>query len=143
MARLVAAAAIALALTACGGSNSKSSSATLSATGTGHSSPAPTPVHGRLVGANHSPTVGVNWPYTVTVTDAAGHPLNGTVTIEFTFGGQVVGRDTPPTHPLTNGRWHDNLKFPAAALGEPIDLQAVVHTHLGSITVDWPVTATR
>jgi hypothetical protein len=95
------------------------------------------------VGANHSPKINRNWPYAVSVTDAAGHPLDGTVTIEFTFGGQVVGRDTPPTHQLKNGGWRDNLRFPPAALGEPIDLQAVVHTQLGSITLDWPVTATR
>ena len=64
----------------------------------------------------------------------------GTVDIQFAFGGQVVGRDTPPTHPVVNGRWHDTLKFPAAAVGMPLTFQAVVHTRLGSITLDWPVT---
>ena len=87
---------LAFALSACGGSSGSASSPA----GTAHSSPAATPVRGKLSAANHSPKVGVNWPYTVTVTDAAGHALNGTVTIEFTFGSQVVGRDTPPTHPL-------------------------------------------
>jgi hypothetical protein len=93
-----------------------------------------------LHGANHAPKAGKPWPYSVTVTDAAGHPLSGTVEIEFTFGGQVVGTDTPPTHPLTHGRWHDNLMFPARALGFPLTFQAVVHTGRGSITLDWPVT---
>jgi hypothetical protein len=85
----------------------------------------------------------VPWPYSVTVTDPAGHPLTGTVDIEFTFGGQVVGRDTPPTHPLENGHWKDKLTFPAAALGEPLTFQAVAHTSAGSITLDWPVTVRR
>jgi hypothetical protein len=35
---------------------------------------------------------------------------------------------------------HDTLKFPAAAAGMPLTFQAVVHTRLGSITLDWPVT---
>jgi hypothetical protein len=100
-------------------------------------------MHATLVGENHDPTVNKPWPYSVTVTDAKGRPLSGTVDIEFTFNGVVVGHDTPPTHPVRNGRWHDNLVFPARAIGEPIDLQAVVHTSLGSRTLDWPVKAKK
>jgi hypothetical protein len=85
----------------------------------------------------------VGWSYSVRVTDAAGNPLSGTVDVEFVFGGQVVGRDTPPTHPVTNGRWHDTLKFPAAAVGMPLTFQTVVHTRLGSITLDWPITVKK
>jgi hypothetical protein len=59
--------------------------------------------------------------------------------IEFAFGGQVVGRDTPPTHPVTDGHWRDSLKFSADAVGMPLSLQAVVHTRLGSITLAWPI----
>jgi hypothetical protein len=98
------------------------------------------PVRGTLHAANHSPIVNNNWPYSVVVTDAAGHPLSGTVDPEFTFGGQVVGHATPPTDPLRNGRWSDNLQFPAEGVGEPLTFQVVVHTRLGSITLDWPVT---
>jgi len=97
------------------------------------------PVRGTLVAKDHAPRVGKLWRYEVRVTDAAGHPLNGTVDIEFLFGGQVVGHDTPPTHPIRNGRWHDNLTFPATAVGEPLTFQAVAHTTLGTITLDWPV----
>jgi hypothetical protein len=98
------------------------------------------PVRGMLHAPDHTPVVNKNWHYSVVVTDAAGHPLAGTVDIEFTFGGQVVGHDTPPTHPLKNGRWSDNLKFPVASVGEPLTFQVVAHTHQGSITLDWPVT---
>jgi hypothetical protein len=79
------------------------------------------------------------WHYSVRVTDPAGHPLSGTVDIEFAFAGQVVGHDTPPTHPVRAGNWHDNLQFPAQALGQPLTFQAVVHTASGSITLDWPI----
>jgi hypothetical protein len=151
-ARTIGAVLVAVALAACGGSGGSSSTSTHPATaststathsGASGASVTTGPVHGTLVGANHSPKINVKWPYTVTVTDAAGHPLDGTVAINFTFGGEVVGRDTPPTHPLKSGRWHDNLKFPAQSLGEPLSLQAVVHTSSGSITLSWPVTTTR
>lgn len=96
-------------------------------------------VRGVLHASNHTPTVNKPWSYSVKVTDAAGHPLSGTVDIEFAFDGQVVGHDTPPTHPVTAGGWHGTLTFPPQSIGQPISLQAVVHTSAGSITLDWPV----
>jgi hypothetical protein len=96
-------------------------------------------VRATLTVPNHTPTVGKLWPYAVHVTDVSGKRLNGTVDIQFAYGGQVVGRDTPPTHPIKNGLWHDNLTFPAAAVGQPITFQAVVHTSAGSVTLNWPV----
>lgn len=80
------------------------------------------------------------WIYTLVVTDAHRHPLPATIDTEFALQGAVVGHDTPPTHSLRNGRYKEALKFPAKAAGYPIDLQVVVHTKLGSVTVDWPVT---
>jgi hypothetical protein len=97
------------------------------------------PVHGKLVAENHAPTVGKKWTFSVTVTNASGQPLNGTVDIEFLFAGQIVGRDTPPTHPVKDGRWRELLRFPPAAVGQPLTFQAVVHTSAGSITLDWPI----
>lgn len=101
------------------------------------------PVHATLVGQNHSPTVNKLWGYSLTVTDAKGRPLSGTVDVEFTFNGQVVGHDTPPTDPITDGHWHEEITFPPDAIGEPIAVQAVVHTSIGSITLDWPVKAQK
>jgi len=40
---------------------------------------------------------------------------------------------------VTNGGWHDTLEFPADAVGEPLIFRAIVHTRLGSITLDWPI----
>jgi hypothetical protein len=97
------------------------------------------PIHATLVGENHHPIANKLWPYTVTANDANGRPLTGTVDVEFTFSGTVVGHASPPTDPLKDGRWHDSLTFPSRAIGEPIDLQVVVHTQIGSVTLDWPV----
>ena len=79
------------------------------------------------------------WAYWVRVTDSAGRMLSGTVEIQFLYADQVVGRDTPPTHPIRCGRWQDSLTFPATAIGMPLVFRAVIHTHIGSITLDWPV----
>ncbi len=149
--RALLALALCLPLAACGGSSSSSpSSTTTTATTATTSSPAggtasvtSGPVRGALHALNHAPVVNKLWPYTVTVADAAGKPLSGTVDIEFVFGGQVVGHDTPPTHPIKDGRWHDKLTFPAAAVGQPLTFRAVVHTNAGSITLDWPVKVQR
>jgi hypothetical protein len=118
--------------------SSSSTSATQTAT-TGVSSVTSGPVRAKLSAPNHAPKAGQDWRYSVTVTDAAGHPLTGTVDIEFTFGGVVVGHDTPPTHPVKDGHWSDTLKFPADAVGHALAFQAVVHTSAGSVTLDWPI----
>jgi hypothetical protein len=96
-----------------------------------------------LTGQNHAPAVNRPWAYTVSARDGRGQPLSGTVDIEFVFNGQVVGRDSPPTHKITNGRWHDLLEFPPPSVGVPLLLRAVVHTSVGSHTLDWPVTVHR
>jgi len=115
---------------------------TTSTTSTKPSAAAPVytrPMRATPVGENQNPTVNKAWGYTVTATDAKSRPLSGTVDTEFTFNGTVVGHDTPPTHTIKDGRWHDVLEFPPDSIGEPIDLQAVVHTTLGSLMLDWPV----
>ncbi|HTX31883.1 MAG TPA: hypothetical protein VMD09_10880 [Solirubrobacteraceae bacterium] len=99
------------------------------------------PVRASLRAPDHTPVVNKNWPFSVTVTDPSGHPLSGTLTVQFVFDGQVVGRDIPPTHPLKNGHWHELLKFPARATGIPLTFEVVVRTSAGSVTLNWPVKA--
>lgn len=89
------------------------------------------------------PVAGKAWRYSVTATDSGGHPLNGTVDTRFVFGGQVVGRESPPTHLLRNGRLHDDVTFPAQATGIPLSFEVVVRTKPGSVTLDWPVRVRR
>jgi hypothetical protein len=152
----ITAIAAALALAACGSGSSSSSGHTTAApaqAGAGaasttaparnsaadHAATTTGPVRARLRAPNHDPVAKRNWPYSVVAHGADGRPLTGTVDIQFVYGGQVVGRDTPPTHPLTHGRWHDNLQFPAASIGVPLTFQVVVHTPRGTVTLDWPV----
>jgi hypothetical protein len=158
VASLLAAAVLSAGLAGCGGSSSSSTSSAAAATSSttttattmtsstqsqGAASVTSGSVRGALHGENHAPKVKQSWRYSVVVSDGAGHPLSGTVDIEFAFAGQVVGRDTPPTHPVVDGHWRDTIEFPADAIGMPLSLQAVVHTRLGSITLDWPVTVSR
>lgn len=137
---------LALWIAGCGGAGPRTTTSSASSpapvTTSTTTSPA-APVRGRLVGQDHAPTVGRSWHYTVTVTDDAGHPLSGSVEILFVFAGQVVGHDTPTSHPVSNGRWQDALRFPAAAAGRPLNVRAVVHTSRGSITLDWPIVVRR
>jgi hypothetical protein len=143
-AALLSAILLALGVAACGGksksSTTKARTLTTSTTTTPTSTVSTGPVRGRLTADDHAPVVNKAWRYSVTVTDASGHALSGTVDIEFVYGGVVVGHDRPPTHPVTNGRWHDTLEFPADAVGQPLIFRAAVHTRLGSITLDWSIT---
>lgn len=96
-------------------------------------------VHATIRGESHHPTVGVHWRYTVTVTDAAGHPLKGTETTHYTFSGAVVGTEKPENVSFADGVYHDTIEFPAAAVGYPLTVQAVVRTSRGTATADWPL----
>jgi hypothetical protein len=147
---VAAAGALSLALTACGGSShppaaSVTTSATVTSPGSSNPGSAVTtgPVHAQLTGQTHTPVAKKNWTYTVTASDAHGRPLTGSVETEFAFQGTVVGKEVPPTHPLKHGRMTDVLQFPAEAVGNGIELQAVVHTPQGSVTLHWPVTVRK
>ena len=135
-----------VALVGCGGRAHSSSSATSTSTTaarTGGSAEVATgPVRASLRAAGHAPVQGRNWAYSVRVSDAAGRPLSGSVEIQFVFGGQIVGRDTPRIHPVIRGSWHDRIVFPPASVGQPLVVRAVVHTAHGSVTLDWPIKVT-
>ncbi len=101
------------------------------------------PIHATLLGENHNPVVNRRWHYTVTVTDAQGHKLSGTETTQYTFNGAVVGTEKPSNVAFTDGVYRDTIEFPAAAVGYPLDVQTVIHTSHGSVTLDWPVEVKR
>ncbi len=92
---------------------------------------------------NHTPKVNQPWPYALKVTNAIGQPLSGTVAIEFLLAGEIVARDKPPTHPITNGLWHSTLTFPDSAAGYPLTLRTIAHTSSGSLTLNWPITVQK
>lgn len=119
-------------------------SSTPSRTATGTSAAvASGPVRASLRGQSHTPRAGRPWRYVLTVHAPDGHPLSGTVDVEFVLGPIVVGHDRPPVHRLRHGELREALTFPAAAVGHPIALQTVVHTSAGTVTLQWPVRVTR
>jgi hypothetical protein len=97
------------------------------------------PIHATLTGENHAPTVNKNWTYSITVTDAKGRKLSGTETTEYLFNGSVVGTEKPQNVPFKNGYYHDTIQFPVASVGISLVVQAVVHTSVGSIDLDWSI----
>ncbi|MGO9901105.1 MAG: hypothetical protein ACLP0J_15750 [Solirubrobacteraceae bacterium] len=153
-ATVILAAMLSLAVAGCGASSRPTLRRTHAPATTATTTSAPLPVTGgrsvsvgalraTLSGANHTPTVNQPWPYSIKVTNATGQPLSGTVAIEFLFGGQIVARDKPPTHPITNGLWQSTLELPTASVGYPLTLRAIAHTPAGSITLNWPITVQR
>ncbi len=81
-----------------------------------------------LHGQGHAPTPGKLWHYSVLATNRSGKALSGKVETEFVFNGVVVGHESPPTHPLKNGRLDDKVTFPARAVGIPLTFRVVVQT---------------
>ena len=96
-------------------------------------------IHATLLGQSHHPAVGRPWRYTVTVTDAQGHPLSGTETTHYAFNGVIVGTEQPQNVSFTHGRYVDTIEFPGAAVGHPLELQVVVDAGQGSVTLHWPI----
>jgi hypothetical protein len=90
-------------------------------------------------GQSHSPKIKVKWEYFVEAKDSNGQPLAGKVLTEFVFGGQVVGKESPPYHNLAGGKLADKITFPPQSLNVPLTVQVVVTTKYGPLTLDWPV----
>ncbi len=135
-------ATLSFSLTACAGNTGSKT------TRTTHASPAQTQtsrptradiIRATLTAANHTPKINQPWHYALHATNINGQPQSGTVTIQFVFEGHVVGYDKPPTHPLADGQWHGKIIFPSQAAGVALIIQAVIHTHAGSTTLNWPI----
>lgn len=96
-------------------------------------------IHATFSGEGHHPVVARPWRYTVTVTDAQGNRLSGTETTHYLYSGVVVGTEKPEHVPFTGGVYRDTVKFPAAATGHPLEVEAVIQTSQGSATARWPI----
>ncbi len=118
-------------LTGCGGSSKPKRPSS-----TPH--PAPPAVQATLTAPTHTPKANAAWRYAIRVRDARGRPLAATAAIQFLFGGQVVGRDTPPTHRFV-GDWRDTIRWPRRSVGFPLVFRAVVTTSEGTRHLDYPV----
>lgn len=94
------------------------------------------PVHGRLTAVSHYPKANKPWRMWVTATDRRGRGLSGTISIAFTYGGAVVGRDNSVNR-LRNGRWTGTETFPSRSIGYPLAVRVTVRTRPGTITMSW------
>jgi hypothetical protein len=108
------------------------------------STPKPTPASklkfkAHLVAANHHPVVNKNWPITVTVTDLSGKPIAATLSLNIVtpgFGTYEV--DNGKVYHFV-GRHHENITFPATAVGFELKLQAVVKAKGQTMILLWPL----
>jgi hypothetical protein len=78
----------------------------------------------------HHPKVNVGWPVTITVTNAAGKPVAGTLTMDVLFMGAAVGKiDNGAVYRFV-GSWHERagnaITWPAASKGEPLSFEVIV-----------------
>jgi hypothetical protein len=80
-----------------------------------------------------------NWPITVNVTDLSGKPIAATLQMNFLLGTLQVGQvDNGKIHHFT-GRYHENITFPAAAVGNQLTLQAVVKAKGKTKKLPWAI----
>lgn len=93
-----------------------------------------------LAAPNHTPKVGKPWVISVTAHDAAGHPVRAHVQYLFLFNGAVVARRSNYTF---SGSFHDNIQWPAQAIGLPLTFRALVTSAIGTKALDYPVTVSR
>ena len=131
--------ALAVGLAGCGSSSHRTTSTRGAATAT------PAPATGTLVATlttppGHTPAANKVWPITVTARDPSGHAVRARLHYEFLYGGAVVARRSNFSF---SGRFHDNLSWPAQAVGLPLTLRAVVTSAIGTKNLDYPVTVTR
>jgi|GEM_PF-850686 hypothetical protein len=138
--RLVLVAGFVLALaTACGGGSGTTSSTTAKATTTNATAPVKLPFKATFSAPSHHPIVKKNWPITVNVTDLSGKPIAATLQMNFLLGTLRVGQvDNGKIHHFT-GRYHENITFPAAAVGNQLTLQAVVKAKGKTKKLPWAI----
>lgn len=86
-------------------------------------------------GSTHEPRVGPLWPDSFEVT-SAGRPATASLEYEFLLAGQVVAHRS---HYTFTGHFHDTIEWPAAAVGYPLTLRAVIRARGTLLNIDYPV----
>ena len=86
-------------------------------------------------GSTHQPRVGPLWPVSFIVT-TAGRPAPASLEYEFLLAGQVVAHRS---HYRFAGRFHDTIEWPAAAVGYPLTLRAVIRAGGALLNLDYAV----
>lgn len=103
-------------------------------------------VKATLLAPTHTPKVNANWRYTVKVTDRAGHPLAGRLTIEIVdpigTAHAVQYDDTKEdivSRPF-KGSFRDYAAFPADSRGFRLTFRVIAKTSKGRVTLTYPIT---
>jgi hypothetical protein len=98
----------------------------------------------RLYAPTHRPKAGMRWPIRITVRDARGHAVRGTVRYAFLYQGEVVLRQDPKVDRTFVGVFRDrHLAWSKRTIGLALTFRAVVDTRLGQANLDYPVKVHR
>ena len=129
--------------TACGGSKTSAKRASTSTPATTSAKPTTTAPQATFkavfTAASHHPVVNKNWPITVTVTDLSGKPIAATLQMNVLFGGLQVGQiDNGKIYHFV-GRHHENITWPARAVGTQLVLQSVIKVNGKTKKLLWPL----
>lgn len=104
----------------------------------------PAQAAGRLVAnlqaSGHHPRVNQPWPIRITARTPNGKAVQANVRYSFLFNGQVVARRS---NYRFRGTFHDNLTWPASALGHRLTFRAVVTSRVGNQNLDYWVQVRR
>jgi hypothetical protein len=88
------------------------------------------PFKATLHAPTHTPKVGVSWPITIRIADLDGRPIRARLTMRFLYGQIPVGKVDNGRAYTFVGTWRERkgeeIKFPAAARGQPLTFQAIV-----------------
>lgn len=129
-----------------GGGSSKTTGATSATTTTAPASTTPSAAAAlvaRLRMPSHQPKAGGHWPITVVLT-WHGKPARGHISYEFLLGGQVVSRQqVGGESPNFTGTFHDDILWPASAVGYTLTFRVVVTSPYGTKNLDHPVRVQR
>ena len=100
-------------------------------------------IHVTLVASTHKPKVNVPWPVSVTVTNGAGKPVPGTLTMLVLFNGAQVGKIDEGAVYHFVGTWKEKagneITWPAASRGQPLTLQFVVKAQGQTVRKNWAI----
>jgi hypothetical protein len=91
----------------------------------------------------HHPKVNVGWPVTITVTNAAGIPVAGTLTMDVLFMGAAVGKiDNGAVYHFV-GSWQEPrgnaITWPAESKGEPLTFEVIVKAKGETVRKSWAI----
>jgi hypothetical protein len=91
----------------------------------------------------HHPKVNVGWPVTITVTNAAGKPVAGTLTMDVFAGAAGTYPIDSGAHYHFVGRWHEPasnlITWPVTSEGYPLAFEVIVKAQGETVRKRWAI----